>query len=234
AYGVDRVRAIVESVFAELRSRGQRVAMLPAGSLAGRLEALDAEGARACALAGELLERFGRRYEALKRGRGAVDFDDLELGARELLEERQSVRSAWSERFALLMVDEFQDTNPQQLAILSALERGNLFTVGDELQSIYSFRHAEVGLFRARRAQLAERGATRELRGNFRSRPQLVDAVNAVFSARMGASYTPLVAARGSGTGADAAGNGRAGDARGRGASGEEPLVELLLTDRRG
>src|SRR5262249_51245245 len=65
AYGVDRVRAIVESVFAELRSRGQRVAMLPAGSLAGRLEALDAEGARACALAGELLERFGRRYEAL-------------------------------------------------------------------------------------------------------------------------------------------------------------------------
>ena len=68
------------------------------------------------------------------------------------------MRRAWSERFELLMVDEFQDTNPRQLGILAALERGNLFTVGDEFQSIYGFRHAEVGLFRERRAALAERG----------------------------------------------------------------------------
>ena len=102
--------------------------------------------------------------------RGAVDFDDLELCAGELLDERESVRAAWSERFELLMVDEFQDTNPRQLAILRALDRGNLFTVGDEFQSIYGFRHADVSLFRARRAELAGRGGSLALTRNYRSR----------------------------------------------------------------
>ena len=51
---------------------------------------VDAEGARACALLGELLERFGREYELLKTRRGAVDFDDLELGACALLEEHET------------------------------------------------------------------------------------------------------------------------------------------------
>ena len=50
------------------------------------------------------------------------------------------------------MVDEFQDTNRLQLDVLEALERDNLFAVGDEAQSIYGFRHADVGIFRARRA----------------------------------------------------------------------------------
>ena len=70
---------------------------------------------RACALLDELLLGFGRAYERVRSGRRAVDFDDLELLTRELLAERESVRSAWSDRFELLMVDEFQDTNPRQL-----------------------------------------------------------------------------------------------------------------------
>ncbi len=82
------------------------------------------------------------------------------------------------------MVDEFQDTNPRQLAILRALERGNLFTVGDELQSIYGFRHADVSLFRARRAELAAAGGALALRSNFRSRGEVLEAVNAVFAQR--------------------------------------------------
>ena len=53
-------------------------------------------------------------------------------------------RERWAERFALIMVDEFQDTNRLQLDVLEALERDNLFAVGDEAQSIYGFRHADV------------------------------------------------------------------------------------------
>jgi ATP-dependent exoDNAse (exonuclease V) beta subunit len=251
AYGVDRVRSMVQGVYAELRSRGERHPGLPvaapgrrAGAIRGERrstmpaagpdlpeESADEAGARACALLGELLEGFGRAYDGLKRDRAAVDFDDLELCAGELLAERRSVRAAWSQRFELLMVDEFQDTNPRQLAILTALDRGNLFTVGDELQSIYAFRHADVNLFRSRRARLAERGASLQLKGNFRSRSAILEVVNAVFESRIGDGYMPLLSAvppRSDGE----------HPANARGLRGDpdapEPLVELLLTSRRG
>jgi len=220
AYGVDRVQGMLEQVHAELRSRGQRLPRLPTPRLAttGEIDSqhprahdvdvetapevdadtdptLDADAARACILLDELLERFGLAYARLKSERAAVDFDDLELLAGELLAQREGVRAAWSDRFELLMVDEFQDTNPRQLAILQALDRGNLFTVGDELQSIYGFRHADVSLFRARHAELQERGGSIRLTRNFRSRESLLDVVNAVFGGRF-PDYTPLVAGR--------------------------------------
>ncbi len=240
AYGPDRVRAMVAGVYAELRSKGQRLPRLPVPRLQAQADASDREGAQACALLGQLLEGFGRSYEELKRERGAVDFDDLELRARELLGERESVRRAWSERFELLMVDEFQDTNPRQLAILAALERGNLFTVGDERQAIYGFRHADVSLFRDRRAQLALQGGSLELARNFRSRRPLLDVVNAVFVQRFGPGFTPLEAGRsdeeadrnGNGSG-EADGNGNGAASRARDGDGD-PLIELLLTDTRG
>jgi ATP-dependent exoDNAse (exonuclease V) beta subunit len=150
------------------------------------------------------------------------------------------VREEWADRFELLMVDEFQDTNPRQLAILRALDRGNLFTVGDELQSIYGFRHADVGLFRQRRTELAERGASLSLRRNFRSHPALLDVVNAVFSQRLGDDFTPLLAGREREAASLAAGSSDPRGERPGGegpsdeASAEEPLVELLLSARAG
>jgi len=214
AYKIDRVAGIIQGVHAELRSRGQRRPALPTPEpLPGDVDGADA--ARACALFDELLGRFSDAYEELKQLRAGVDFDDLELAAGQLLTERPEIRRSWSERFELLMVDEFQDTNPRQLAILRALERGNLFTVGDEFQSIYGFRHADVDLFRARREELAASGRSLSLTRNFRSRPQLLEIVNHVFSGRF-EGYSPLLA-------------GREGEAQ-RG----EPEVELLINDCNG
>jgi ATP-dependent helicase/nuclease subunit A len=241
AYGPDRVRAIVEDAYAELRSRGERLPALPRPALAPDADGDDLAAARACALLDELLQGFGDAYDGCKRARGAVDFDDLELCAGRLLRERGDVRAAWSERFELLMVDEFQDTSPRQLAILVALERENLFTVGDELQSIYGFRHAQVGLFRARRAELDERGASLRLTRNFRSRASILEVVNGVFAPRFGPGYVELIAARDdaeeeSAKAEDGEANG--GDTEDEKAEGGnldlEPRVELLLTSRRG
>jgi len=224
AYGVDRVQSMIEGVHSRLRSRGQRLPRLPSrpfGPAAGDDErdalAADADerdALAACLLLDELLAGFSHAYEHLKADRRAVDFDDLELRARELLADHDSVRRAWSERFELLMVDEFQDTNRRQLAILEALERDNLFTVGDEFQSIYGFRHAEVELFRGRRAALAELGSSLALTGNFRSVAPLLEVVNSVFSDRFD-GFSTLRAAR-------------------RDGQPTEPLVELLLTDKSG
>jgi ATP-dependent helicase/nuclease subunit A len=250
AYGADRVRAMVLRVYAEQRSRGVPSPRLPVPALVAQPEPLQQQAAAACALLDELLEGFARAYAELKRARPspsgcvpALDFDDLELGAHELLAEHEGVRTGWAQRLELLMVDEFQDTNRRQLAILELLERDNLFTVGDELQSIYGFRHAEVELFRERRRELDARGSALALVSNFRGRAPLIAAVNGVFRQLFGDSYTPLVAAR-EDPGERSLGDtdeGVRGQLRITGGEAEhvaaasgEPLIELLLTDRRG
>jgi ATP-dependent helicase/nuclease subunit A len=261
AYGADPLRSMVLGAYAQLRSQGQSEPRLP--SLATAAQSGDAGGARAgddgdeggasreddrqreravqaCELIGELVQRFGDAYAGRKHARAALDFDDLELDARDLLERRADVRELWAERFELLMVDEFQDSSPRQLQVLAALDRDNLFTVGDELQSIYGFRHADVNLFRERQAQLEGRGASLALTRNFRSRPAILATVERIFAARIGQRFTPLVPTRSSRGGASPGGASQGGaspgdTSRGGGSQGgEEPVVELLLTDRRG
>ncbi len=76
----------------------------------------------ALVLLDDLLQRFGGEYAAAKAARAGVDFSDLELRVRDLLADA-GARREWSERFDLIMVDEFQDTNRLQLDVLEALER---------------------------------------------------------------------------------------------------------------
>ena len=87
-----------------------------------------------------------RRYERELKNRNAVDFDDLLLKSERLLTDFEDVRTAEAGRFDHIMVDEYQDTNGSQYRIVQALARdhNNLCVVGDDDQSIYGWRGAEV------------------------------------------------------------------------------------------
>jgi DNA helicase II / ATP-dependent DNA helicase PcrA len=87
-----------------------------------------------------------RTYEELLRARGAVDFDDLVVRAGDLLETDPSLRLRWQSRFEHVCVDEFQDVDAAQLRLvrLLAAPQDNLFVVGDDDQTIYAWRLADV------------------------------------------------------------------------------------------
>jgi DNA helicase-2/ATP-dependent DNA helicase PcrA len=86
------------------------------------------------------------RYRQILDAAGALDFDDLLLRAVALLESQPVVREAWARRFPYVLVDEYQDTNRSQYDLVRLLAgvRGNLTVVGDEDQSIYSWRGADI------------------------------------------------------------------------------------------
>ncbi|HET6867575.1 MAG TPA: UvrD-helicase domain-containing protein [Solirubrobacteraceae bacterium] len=161
-----------------------------------------------------LLGLFGERYARAKHAVSGLDFEDLELEARELLRTDSELRERYATRFERIMVDELQDTNQVQLDLIESIARGNLFTVGDAQQSIYGFRHADVELFERRGLELAEVGARATLDTNFRSRPEILDVINGVFDRALGERFRPLRAGR---PGAPAS---------------DEPLVELLVADK--
>ncbi|MEJ7875089.1 MAG: UvrD-helicase domain-containing protein [Solirubrobacterales bacterium] len=180
-----------------------------------RQDAIDARAALDAVLA-----ELHRRYEDLKRIRSGLDFSDLELQAVELLRASPAVSAQWRGRFKHLMVDEFQDTNRVQLDLVAELRAPDtrLFRVGDEHQSIYRFRNADLEVFRAERRR-AEGSPTTEvlpLRGNFRSRPPILAAANA-FGETLLEGFTPLTVGEGS-----------------RQAETGAPRVELLLTYNEG
>ncbi len=142
-----------------------------------------------------LLELFSVRFTAAKERRTGLDFEDLQLLAVRLLE-RTEAGAAYRERFEHLLVDEFQDTNRLQLRLIEALRgpRTSLMVVGDELQSIYGFRHASLDVFREQRESIgaAADGELLALSGNFRSRPEVIGAVNAIGERLLGEPYRPL------------------------------------------
>ena len=146
-----------------------------------------------------LVRQFGQDYSAVKRSRRCVDFADLEHKTLDLLlgKSRGNPTAAAEEsgsRFREILVDEYQDSNGVQDAIFDALtrQRQNCFLVGDVKQSIYQFRLADPGIFLEKyRTYLpieqAKPGQGRKvlLSHNFRSGPEIVEAVNDVFRACM-------------------------------------------------
>jgi len=122
-------------------------------------------------------------YEALLKQSKALDFDDLLLRAVQLLREAPSVRQKWQERFQYLHVDEYQDTNRVQYDLLRLLtnERQNVCVVGDEDQSIYRWRGADVSILLSFSQDYPSARVVR-LERNYRSTQTILDAAGAVVS----------------------------------------------------
>jgi ATP-dependent helicase/nuclease subunit A len=153
-----------------------------AGAIAdhyGALAARDAAAAVASLLAGIAADVRARRDAD-----GVLTFDDLIIEAHRVLTEHAAVRERYARRFRAVLVDEFQDTDAVQAGLVGALAGDSvpLFVVGDEKQSIYGFRGADVAVFQQVRARL---GHELSLGTNFRSQPAILEFVNALAAATL-------------------------------------------------
>ena len=130
--------------------------------------------------------------DARKRQGGILDFDDLLINVRKVLED-SSVLEALRRRYRYILVDEFQDTDPLQAEIIMLLagrpgssgidpEPGRLFVVGDPKQSIYRFRGADVEIYEQIKESIAGAGTVLNITQNFRSVPGVIEWVNMAFS----------------------------------------------------
>lgn len=163
-----------------------------------------------CAGLGALaFQRFLAEFSALrnlyrdyKRNAALLDFDDLLHHAVDLLKNNERVRQALAQRYPVILVDEFQDTDPLQAEILwrlagegnaslpwyeRAIRPSALFVVGDPKQAIYRFRGADVETYLVAKRALAKHNpkAILEVSANFRSQPAILDYVNAHFAAML-------------------------------------------------
>ncbi len=188
----NRLRGLIRAAHDECRNQGSRVELPPIQITAFEGDGEGATDPAALELADasyqalrRLLVAFAERYSEAKAERSGVDFDDLQLLTVELIGSSAAIARAQQERFDHLLIDEFQDTSPLQVTLVRSLcgPETRLFTVGDEFQSIYAFRGADLESFRAERERIRERlgdGAVLPLSGSFRSDPTIVAAVNVV------------------------------------------------------
>ena len=142
-----------------------------------------------------LVKQFEQDYSQVKKNRRILDFSDLEHKTLDLLLGRRrsgptAVAREIGQRFREILVDEYQDSNAVQDKIFWALseEKNNCFLVGDVKQSIYQFRLADPGIFLEKYRSYVPAAEARAMQGrkimlshNFRSGPEIIEAVNAVF-----------------------------------------------------
>ena len=128
-----------------------------------------------------------REYQDALRRNNALDFDDLIVKTVELFKTDDQVLDYYQERFRYIMVDEYQDTNTAQFELISILARKykNLCVVGDDDQSIYKFRGANIYNILNFEKHFPE-AVTIKLEQNYRSTQNILNAANGVISNNMG------------------------------------------------
>ena len=149
------------------------------------------------------LSKIGELYKAYQselKANNAMDFDDLICETVRLFKERPDILEMYQERFRYLMVDEYQDTNNAQFEFvrLLALRYGNICVVGDDDQSIYKFRGANIGNILGFEKQFTDAKVIK-LEQNYRSTQRILDAANAVIKNNEGRKDKKLWTANGEG-----------------------------------
>lgn len=144
------------------------------------------------AMLSELVKAFDEEYSARKRDKNIIDFSDMEHMAIRVLTENEEIANSYRDQFVEIYVDEYQDSNMTQETLLDLIKRqnpcGNLFMVGDVKQSIYRFRQARPDLFISKYDSYELQDSVNQkvlLNDNFRSRKEVIEAVNEVFTAIM-------------------------------------------------
>lgn len=170
------------------------------------------------------VEKFANMLNLEKRKEGALTFKDVSDLAVSTLRDNLQLRDVYKRRFRYIMIDEFQDNNTSQRDLLfllaerndfkgtkgvvptvDELDGGKLFFVGDEKQSIYKFRGADVSVFRALQRDICRNGCALSLHANYRSHAKLIKHFNEVFEKVLEgegqdyeARFAPIQAGRGS------------------------------------
>ena len=138
-----------------------------------------------------LYTRILNNYQTAKLSQSTLDFNDLQLKARDLLRDNKEIQQELVKRHTYYMVDEYQDTNELQhelvMLLTNELKEANLFIVGDPKQSIYGFRGADVRVFGKTKQKIKDEGGEDiPLKENFRSLQDTVGFVNHFFQHLMG------------------------------------------------
>lgn len=142
------------------------------------------------------------QYDKISLQEAKFDFTQIENFCLDILEQDQDLREAYQKQFKVLMVDEFQDTNPLQNKIISLLagdKLQSLCTVGDEQQSIYAFRGADLAVYQRHKEEMQELEAELiEMDTNYRSHDYILRYVDAIFGQQelFGDKLLPLKAGR--------------------------------------
>ena len=156
------------------------------------------QSGKTAAILAEYLLRFDEKYEKLKLERGVLDYNDLEHKALKLLEDEEIV-AEMRQKYRFVFVDEYQDVNPVQEALIARMSGDNLFLVGDVKQAIYGFRGSKSRFFVEKQTEFEENGgANLFMSRNFRSSDQVLDAVNSQFTLAMTKKVCDVDYARGS------------------------------------
>lgn len=140
----------------------------------------------------EVTESFAKEYAGCKADKNVIDFNDMEHMAISILKSSSIIADEYRDFFDEIYVDEYQDSNLTQEELIKAIKKpepnGNLFMVGDVKQSIYRFRQARPDLFIEKYDSFTDDPSGQQrilLNDNFRSRREVISAVNEIFTAIM-------------------------------------------------